>query len=79
MTLGNWLALLVALVIAAEIVRALRHRAARGGDERWRRFFHLRTTSWGLGTLLFLVILALAATLHKPLRNAPRLSEVQPS
>src|SRR6266566_1668526 len=31
--------------------------------------------------LLFVpqVILALAATLHKPLRNAPRLSEVQPS
>ena len=64
MTLGNWFALLVALVVAAEVVRALRHRAVR--QERWRRFFRLRTTSWGLGILTFLVLVALAAPLLAP-------------
>ena len=64
MTLGNWFALLVALVVAAEVVRALRHRAVR--QERWRRFFRLRTTCWGLGILTFLVLVALAAPLLAP-------------
>jgi len=64
MTLGNWFALLVALVVAAEVVRALRHRAVR--QERWRRFFRLRTTSWGLGILTFLLLVALAAPLLAP-------------
>ena len=64
MTLGNWFALLVALVVAAEVVRALRHRALR--QERWRRFFRLRTTSWGLGILTFLLAVALAAPLLAP-------------
>ncbi|PYO88059.1 MAG: peptide ABC transporter permease [Gemmatimonadetes bacterium] len=64
MTLGNWFALLVALVVAAEVVRALRHRAVR--QERWRRFFRLRTTSWGLGILTFLLAVALAAPLLAP-------------
>jgi len=64
MTLGNWFALLVALVVAAEVVRALRHRAVR--QERWRRFFRLRSTSWGLGILTFLVLVALAAPLLAP-------------
>jgi len=64
MTLGTWFALFVALVMAAELVRALRHRAMR--DERWRRFFRHRTTSWGLGILAFLVLVALAAPLIAP-------------
>jgi peptide/nickel transport system permease protein len=64
MTLGTWLALFVALVVAAEAVRALRHRGLR--QERWRRFFRHRTTTWGLGILAFLVIVALAAPLVAP-------------
>jgi len=64
MTLGNWFALFIALVAAAELVRALRHRAIR--QERWRRFFRHRTTSWGLGILAFLIIVALAAPLIAP-------------
>jgi peptide/nickel transport system permease protein len=64
MSLGTWLALFVALVVAAEAVRALRHRGLR--SERWRRFFRQRTTSWGLGILTFLVIVALAAPLIAP-------------
>jgi len=64
MRLGNWLALFVALVLAAEIARLLRQRATR--RERWRRFFKHRTTSWGLGILAFLVIIALAAPLVAP-------------
>ncbi len=64
MTLGNWFALFIALVAAAELVRALRHRAI--GQERWRRFFRHRTTSWGLGILAFLTIAALAAPLITP-------------
>jgi peptide/nickel transport system permease protein len=64
MTLGTWLALCIALVAAAELVRALRHRAIR--QERWRRFFRHRTTSWGLGILAFLIIVALAAPLIAP-------------
>jgi peptide/nickel transport system permease protein len=64
MTLGTWLALLVALVVAAEVVRALRHRGLR--QERWRRFFRHRSTTWGLGILIFLVSVALAAPLIAP-------------
>ncbi len=64
MTLGNWFALCIALVAAAELVRALRQRAIR--QERWRRFFRHRTTSWGLGILAFLTIVALAAPLIAP-------------
>jgi len=65
MTLGSWLALFVALIGAAEIVRALRQRGLK--HERWRRFFRNRTTSWGLGILVFLVIIAIAAPLVAPL------------
>jgi peptide/nickel transport system permease protein len=64
MTLGNWLALFLVLVAAAEAVRALRHRGMR--QDRWRRFFRHRTTSWGLGILIFLVLAALAAPLIAP-------------
>ena len=64
MTLATWLALFVALVLAAEAVRALRHRGLR--SERWRRFFRHPTTSWGLGILTFLVLVALAAPLIAP-------------
>jgi len=64
MTLGTWLALFVTLVVAAEAVRGLRHRGLH--SERWRRFFRQRTTSWGLGILTFLVIVALAAPLIAP-------------
>jgi len=39
----------------------LRHRGLR--SESWRRFFRQRTTSWGVGILTFLVIVALAAPL----------------
>ncbi|HEY7192447.1 MAG TPA: ABC transporter permease [Gemmatimonadales bacterium] len=64
MTLGTWFALFLALVLAAECVRVLRQRGRR--EERWRRFFRQRTTSWGLGILAFLVIVALAAPLIAP-------------
>ena len=64
MTLGTWLALVVALVLAAEGVRALRQRGMQ--RERWRRFFKHRTTSWGVGMLTFLIIIALAAPLMAP-------------
>jgi peptide/nickel transport system permease protein len=64
MTLGTWFALLVAIMLAAEAVRALRHRAF--GSERWRRFFHHPTAGWGVGILAFLVIVALAAPLLAP-------------
>jgi peptide/nickel transport system permease protein len=64
MTLGTWLALFVALVLAGETVRALRQRARQ--RERWRRFFKHRTTSWGVGILAFLIIIALAAPLTAP-------------
>jgi len=64
MTLGTWLALFVTLVATAELVRALRHRALR--QERWRRFFRHRTTTWGLGILVFLVLVAVAAPLIAP-------------
>jgi peptide/nickel transport system permease protein len=75
MTLGNWFALLVALVVAAEVVRALRHRAVR--QERWRRFFRLRPTSWGLGILTFLLLVALAAPLLAPFDPNRQLDIVQ--
>jgi peptide/nickel transport system permease protein len=77
MTLGTWLALLVALVLAGETVRALRHRALRGGRDRWRRFFKHRTTSWGVGILSFLVIIALAAPLVAPYPPNQQLGIVQ--
>lgn len=64
MTLGTWLALFLALVLAAEGVRALRQRSVK--RERWRRFFKHRTTSWGIGILAFLVVIALAAPLIAP-------------
>jgi len=64
MKLGNWLALVVAIVVAAEIVRWLRQRGLQ--RERWRRFFKHRTTSWGLGMLAFLVLIAIAAPLVAP-------------
>ena len=66
MTLGTWFALCLALLLAAEFVRALRQRSLRQGRERWRRFFRHRTTSWGLGILTFLVIVAVAAPLIAP-------------
>jgi peptide/nickel transport system permease protein len=64
MTPGTWLALFVALLVAAEGVRALRHRGQR--HERGRRFFRHRTTTWGLGILTFLAIVALAAPVLAP-------------
>lgn len=64
MTLGTWLALVVAVVLAAEAVRALRHRALR--EERWRRFFRHPTAAWGLGILTLLAMLAIAAPLIAP-------------
>jgi peptide/nickel transport system permease protein len=64
MTLGTWLALVVSIVLAAESVRWLRHRALR--DERWRRFFRHPTAAWGVGILMFLIIAALAAPLLSP-------------
>jgi len=66
MTLGSWLALVIALVLAGELVRALRHRALRKNQDRWRRFFKHRTTSWGIGIMTFLVIVAIAAPLIAP-------------
>ncbi|HYX82597.1 MAG TPA: ABC transporter permease [Gemmatimonadales bacterium] len=64
MTLGTWLALLLAMVAAYEIVRWFRYRAI--GSDRWRRFLRHRTTSWGLGILSFLIIVALAAPFVAP-------------
>ena len=64
MTLGTWFALLVALLLAAEAVRAVRQRTQR--RERWRRFFRHRTTSWGLGILTFFAIIAVAAPFIAP-------------
>lgn len=64
MTFGSWLALVVAIVLSAEAVRWLRHRARR--HERWRRFFRHPTAAWGCGILTFLVIIALAAPLVAP-------------
>lgn len=64
MTLGTWLALIVALVLAAESLRVMRQRALQA--DRWRRFFKHRTASWGVGILAFLIIVALAAPLIAP-------------
>lgn len=64
MTLGTWLALFVALVLAYEIARVLRQRALK--RERWRRFFRHRTAAVGLAILTFLVIIAVAAPLIAP-------------
>ena len=61
MTLTSWFALLVAIILAAETVRALRQRAL--GNERWRRFFRHPTAAWGLVILVFLVMVAVAAPL----------------
>ena len=79
MTLGSWLALVVALVLAGELVRALRHRALHGprGGDRWRRFFKHRTTSWGIGIMAFLVIVAIAAPLVAPYPPNRQLDIVQ--
>jgi len=74
MTLGTWLALVVALVLAGEAVRALRQRALK--RERWRRFFKHRTTSWGVGILMFLIIVALAAPLIAPYNPTEQLGIV---
>ncbi|PYP16675.1 MAG: peptide ABC transporter permease [Gemmatimonadetes bacterium] len=65
MTFGSWLALVVAIVLSAEVVRWLRHRALR--HERWRRFFRHPTAAWGCGILTFLIIVAIAAPLVAPL------------
>ena len=65
MTFGSWLALVVAIVLSAEVVRWLRHRALR--HERWRRFFRHPTAAWGCGILTFLIIIAIAAPLVAPL------------
>jgi peptide/nickel transport system permease protein len=77
MTLGTWLALVVALVLAGELVRALRQRARRGNRDRWRRFFRHRTTSWGIAILAFLVIIAIAAPLLAPYPPNQQLDIVQ--
>jgi peptide/nickel transport system permease protein len=77
MTLGAWLALVVALVLAGELVGALRQRARRGNRDRWRRFFKHRTTSWGIGILTFLVIVAIAAPLVAPYPPNQQLDIVQ--
>jgi len=77
MTLGTWLALVVALVLSGELVRALRQRALRGNRDRWRRFFKHRTTSWGIGILTFLAIVALAAPLLAPYPPNQQLDIVQ--
>ncbi|HEY3220242.1 MAG TPA: ABC transporter permease [Gemmatimonadales bacterium] len=74
MTLGTWLALCIAVILAAEAVRVLRHRGLR--QDRWRRFFRQRTTSWGLGMLLFLVIIAVAAPLVAPFDPSKQLDIV---
>src|SRR5207237_8840866 len=63
-TLATWFALLVAVMLAAETVRALRQRAL--GSERWRRFFRHPTAGWGVAILVFLVIAAVAAPLIAP-------------
>lgn len=65
MTFGSWLALILAIVLAAEAVRWLRQRALR--HDQWRRFFRHPTAAWGCGILTFLVIIALAAPLVAPL------------
>jgi len=77
MTLSTWLALVVALVLSGELVRALRQRALRGNRDRWRRFFKHRTTSWGIGILTFLAIVALAAPLLAPYPPNQQLDIVQ--
>jgi len=77
MTLGTWFALGVALVLAAEFVRALRQRGLRQRGERWRRFFRHRTTAWGLGILTFLVIVAVAAPLIAPFDPNRQLDIIQ--
>lgn len=77
MTLGTWLALIIALVLAGETVRALRHRGLKGGRDRWRRFFKHGTTSWGVGILSFLVIVAVAAPLVAPFPPNDQLGIVQ--
>ena len=64
MTLGKWLALVVALVVSYESVRLLRLRSA--GSDRWRRFFRHPTVTWALGILIFLTITAIAAPVIAP-------------
>ena len=75
MTLGTWLALFVALVLANEIARVLRQRALK--RERWRRFFRHRTAGGGLAILTFLVIIAVAAPLVAPYPPSDQLDIVR--
>ena len=75
MTLGTWLALFVALVLAYEIARVLRQRALK--RERWRRFFRHRTAAVGLAILTFLVIIAVAAPLIAPYPPSDQLDIVR--
>ena len=63
MTLGTWLALVAALLLAGAAVRGLRRSARR---DPWRRFFRNRGAGWGVGVLAFFVIAALAAPLIAP-------------
>jgi peptide/nickel transport system permease protein len=65
-TLAKWLALVVAIIFAAEIVSWLRHRAA--DSARWRRFFRHPTVAWALGILAFLMIAAVAAPVIAPFK-----------
>ncbi|HEV8265871.1 MAG TPA: ABC transporter permease [Gemmatimonadales bacterium] len=64
MTLRAWLALMVALGLAAWVVAAVRRRSA--AHESGRRFFRHPTAAWGLGVLAFFVIVAVAAPLVTP-------------
>ena len=67
MTLHRWLALLIVVIAAQWVVRALRRRANRGRQaDMWRRFFRHPTATAGTGVLIFLVIVAIAAPLIAP-------------
>ena len=66
MTLAKWLALVAAIVLAYEGVRALRVYARSGNRPRWRRFFRHPTVSLALCVLAFLIIIAIAAPIVAP-------------
>jgi peptide/nickel transport system permease protein len=74
MTFGSWLALVVAMLLAAEMVRWLRQRALP--HEQWRRFFRHPTAAWGCGILTFLAIVAVAAPLIAPFNPIVQLDPV---
>ena len=74
MTLGTWLALFAAVVLAAETARLLRHYALE--RERWRRFFRHPTAGWGVTVLAFLVLLAIAAPFIAPFPPNKQLGSV---